>query len=658
MDFFDRQDKARQKTKVLVVCFALAVACITLAVYLVFAAAFLRRHFQPDSLHWLWDAKLFAGVAGATLAVIAAGTLFKLYELRQGGRAVAIALGGAPLHPHAADPDERKVLNVIEEMAIASGTPVPEVYLLRQEPGINAFAAGHTPTDAAIGVSRGCLKLLSRDELQGVVAHEFSHILNGDMRLNLRLIGLINGILCIAVIGRLLWEWAPQRSGGRSRRLDSGAHWLPLIGLAMLAIGYVGVLFGRLIKSAVARQREFLADAAAVQFTRHPDGLAGALKKIGGLSIGSRIHSPLAEEASHLFFSNGLSESWFALFSTHPPLVERIRAIDPSFNGRFVPVTLPAAEPEVGAPSLAALLEGRPMDSGPPVPLAPLTGAGTPAVRADTVARQAAGPQPQHIQHAASLLAALPENLAAAAHEPLGATALVYSLLLSSEETTRLNQMAQLETHASAAMVFETKRLVPTALQAPPATRLALVDLALPALRRMSPEQFRQFTDLIQALIEADRQIDLFEYALQRLVIRHLRPSFQTIRQPTAHYYTLQPLLGEVTVLLSALAHVGHGENAPRQAAFRAGAESLGAECAGATLLDFAACNLSDVDRALDKLRLASPPLKRRVIQACAQAIAADGFIQEKEAELLRAIADALDCPLPPFVPLTGGEAN
>ena len=260
------------------------------------------------------------------------GSGFKTLELAQGGSAVATALGGRPVSPTTADPNERKLLNVVEEMAIAAGVPVPQVYLLPEERGINAFAAGHSTSDAAVTVTGGAIKLLTRDELQGVIGHEFSHILNADMRLNLRLIGIIFGIICLTVIGRIL-----LRTRGRRNPL-------PLLGLALLLIGWIGVLFGRLIQAAVNRQREFLADASSVQFTRNPAGLAGALRKIGGLSYGSKLAAAHAEEASHMFFSNGMGESFFHLMDTHPPLAARIRAIDPSFDGTFPPVAVTGEE--------------------------------------------------------------------------------------------------------------------------------------------------------------------------------------------------------------------------------------------------------------------------------------------------------------------------
>lgn len=339
MDFFQQQDKARKNTKVLVVYFVVAVACIIASVYvaalLIFhTTGYGRAPDTPPPEFALWDLRLFSQVVLGTLGVVIVGSLYKTLALSKGGSAVAESLGGRLVPTEPGEPDERKLRNVVEEMAIAAGVPVPKIYVLPDEQGINAFAAGHTPEDAAIGVTRGCMSLLSRDELQGVIGHEFSHILNGDMRLNLRIMGIIFGIVCLSVIGRVLI----YSRGGRGRQ---GGAPLMFLGLALIVIGGIGLLFGRLIQAALSRQREFLADASSVQFTRNPAGLSGALQKIGG--AGSRIGSPHAGEASHLFFGNGLAKPLLGAFATHPPLDERIRAIDPAWDGKFSQSTISEA---------------------------------------------------------------------------------------------------------------------------------------------------------------------------------------------------------------------------------------------------------------------------------------------------------------------------
>src|SRR5271154_2796472 len=336
MDFFARQDQAKKKTKWLLLYFILAVATMIIATYVAAIVIFSGVQMQHQRFHEapqqfeLWNPQIFLAVALGTVAIILIGSSYKTMALAAGGSAVSEMMGARLVSSNTTDPDERKLLNVVEEMAIASGVPVPQVYVMDDEDGINAFAAGHKPGDATVTVTRGCMKLLSRDELQGVIGHEFSHILNGDMRLNLRLMGTIFGILCLAIIGRILLQTA--RGGGRSR----GQNPLPILGLALLIIGYIGVFFGRLIQAAVSRQREFLADASSVQFTRNPNGITGALKKIGGLGeTGSRLSHAHSEELSHMFFSNGISEAFIGLLETHPPLADRIRAFDPNFDGKF-----------------------------------------------------------------------------------------------------------------------------------------------------------------------------------------------------------------------------------------------------------------------------------------------------------------------------------
>src|SRR5688572_15653382 len=313
MDFFQRQDNARRRTRWLIAYFMAAIGALACTFYLVSLPPYF--HGNPEKEGSFWHPELFQWVVSVTVVFIALGSLIKIAKLRKGGKAIALAMGGRALTEPATDPDERELQNIVEEMSIASGVPTPMVYVLDREPGINAFAAGFRPEDAVIGVTKGAMQFLTRDELQGVIAHEFSHILNGDMRLNLRLVGWLHGILWIALIGRGLLEASrrciPSNAGENDlKKAGLGLFFFgSFIGVIIYGLGSAGVFFGHLIKSAVARQREFLADAAAVQFTRNPAGLANALKKIGG--VGSQIRSGMAEEASHMFFGNGLRNSWF-----------------------------------------------------------------------------------------------------------------------------------------------------------------------------------------------------------------------------------------------------------------------------------------------------------------------------------------------------------
>jgi Zn-dependent protease with chaperone function len=382
----------------------------------------------------LWDPKLFLGVTVGVLAVIFIGSAYKTNELAGGGGSVATLMGGRLVNSNTTDPDERKLLNVVEEMAIASGVPVPQVYVLDEERAINAFAAGHTTSDAAIGVTRGCIQMLSRDQLQGVIGHEFSHILNGDMRLNLRLIGIIFGLLCIATIGRVLLS-----ARSRSSR-DNNA--LPLIGLALVLLGAIGVFFGRLIQAAVSRQREFLADASSVQFTRNPGGLSGALQKIGQYGYGSRLESEHAPDMCHMFFGNGVGEPFFGLLATHPPIPDRVRAIDPTWDGKFPPLD----EKQIEVVKRAAISElehaSKPM---PNIFKTVLGGAiiasgstpPPPVIRSHSVLLNLGNPTPLHLQYAENCAIRCPKASKPPRANHSDAVALIYAMLLSPDETMR-----------------------------------------------------------------------------------------------------------------------------------------------------------------------------------------------------------------------------
>ncbi|PYM13431.1 MAG: hypothetical protein DME18_09055 [Verrucomicrobia bacterium] len=634
MDFVAQQEHARRKTSRLMLYFVAAVVAMSIVIYLLVAVIFLgsgRGH--TIGAKGLWNPALFLAVSSGTVGIVVCGCLLKINELSYGGSSLAMRMGGHQLNPNSTDPDERKLLNVVEEMAIASGVPVPPVYLLHDEQGINAFAAGYAPKDAIIGVTQGCMKLLTRDELQGVIAHEFSHILNGDMRLNMRLIGWVFGILSLTVVGKIL-----LRSRGQKNPL-------PLVGLVLMVVGSVGAFFGRLIQSAVSRQREFLADASAVQFTRNPDGLGGALKKIGGLSRGSRLSTDYADEAGHLFFGNALGGGWFGWLATHPPLEERIRRIDASFDGKFPRVAIPAET--MPAPPRQVPQAGRPFGI-----LDALGGAAAalPSVPAANVLSQIGKPLPEHLARAAGILGALPGAATRAAREPFDANALIFALLLSSDETVRARQLKSLEAQSNTALLQATGKLFPAIAGLERDARLALAEMAMPALRRLTSSQYGVFIRSVQGLVEADQEIDLFEYAMQKMLRRHLESHFRPGQKAVVQYYVLKPMIEDSVVLLSALAHIGQEDEARIRAAFQAGLTRLGLDAQRVAMLAGDECNLPQIDQALDHLGQASLQIRSVVLDACAQTVASDGILQAREAELLRAVADTLDCPIPPFI--------
>jgi len=535
---------------------------------------------------------------------------------------------------------ERKLLNVVEEMSIASGIPTPAVYLLDDEPSINAFAAGLTTSDAVVAVTRGTLDKLTRDELQGVIGHEFSHILNGDMRLNLKLSALIFGILVIGLAGRGIL-WAFSRGRVRSDKNSGGAVLaVAAVGLTLMILGYIGYFFGRLIQAAVSRQREFLADASAVQFTRNPGGLTGALKKIGGFALGSSLQTSKASAIGHFFFAQGFESSFGGLWATHPPLPERIRAIDPQFDGQMFnpPEIVDVAHESFRTAGFA------PGAVSPPKFRVPNPPSASPVAIIASIGTLS----PDNIAHAEALLAAVPPRLREAARSPAEAAVLLYGLLLDGDDTLRGRQHFFVTHKAGPDALRLLGELEPALRALRPEHKLPLLQLALPALHHLPPASLAPFLDTLDELVHADGQVSTFEFALQKILTRTLalgeKPGASVVQ-----VYSFNAVVDEINVVLSALAHTASNAGVDPAGAFAAGAEQLKLLDGKLALLEPAACDFVRLDAALDKLATASGPIKQRTLFAAAHVVGANGEILIAEAELLRAVAAALDCPMPPL---------
>jgi len=662
MDFFGQQDRARGMTRKLLVYYGLAVLCTILATYgltVVVMGAVEHEKRQPTLLNpdhefttgvvapftggrW-FDPTLFLSITGGTALLVICGSGWKTIQFNGGGGSVATLLGGLPIPPGTSDPDKKRLLNVVEEMAIASGLPVPGVYLLDDEEGINAFAAGYSPSDAVIGVTRGTLEKLTRDELQGVVAHEFSHILNGDMRLNMRLTCLTFGILFLAVVGRALLESLRhvRISGGRKGKGGGGIILIILgAGLGLMLIGSIGHFFVSLIQAAVSRQREFLADAAAVQFTRNPHGIGNALLKIAGVGKANKMISAHAMEAGHFFFSDSVVSRWLEWGSTHPPLEERIRLIAPDllredYLDEFVGKAKAGRSAGDSSPRAVSSFAG----PAGVVPEVPARVAG-PGLRA---------PDPAHLAYAADLLENLPAMVKGAVREPYGARSVVFAILLSHDPGVSGKQWARLNSLSEPILCQETLRLQEPVRELDRRVLLPLVDLAQSTLRLLSPAAYLEFRQTLDALVEADHEIGLLEYALLKLVKRRLDPHFDKTTSPAPDKLVLAKAWPSVLILLGALAY----QNPDPEGSFQAGVAELGAAPGDWTLPEAGLCGLVEADQALEKLatlRRADRPL---LMNACTSTVMADAAWSAEEGELLRAIGDHLDCPIPPFLSST-----
>lgn len=647
MDFFGHQDQARKRTKQLIVLFVLALFTLIFLTNLM-VAGFLWS--QPDML----PREVAAEVHGASLleifqymswqiwltisaiicSFVGIAYLYKAVKLSSGGSSIAYSLGGRLIEPSSEDFYERRLLNIVEEMALASGMPVPQVFLLDDEIGINAFAAGFQPSDAVIGVTKGCLTKLTRLQLQGVIGHEFSHILNGDMRMNMRLIAILFGILCIGLLGRFILDLGSGRRHRHTSKSDKNGAPIFLIGLGLMVLGYSGVFFGKMIQSAVSRQREYLADASAVQFTRDPQAIAEALKVIGYGGIGSAIGSSQREEFSHAFFGNAIYNNFsnhFGFLSTHPKLEERIRRIDKNWDGEWVePQTLKQAYDE--SPQLVpkkkisteTLLTG-------------VAAAMTAAIDFDSPKSVSEGKRQQDNLQAE-------EQLATIAHDPMEARALCYSLLLAPNNSlVHEQQLDLIKQYCGEGLLLSVKQLIPIIALLDDSKRLPIIDKAVPALKLLSADQYTEFKQLLIKLVQADGKIDLFEWCLYRMLLQYLNPAFNKTKAIKAKHGNVKKISSEIETVLSFVANHGHDslEGAIESfdiAAGIAGFEDLKLQAKTESFKSF--------NVALDTLTQAFPHVKGRIMKALAACVRVNG-VEVVERELVQTIAAILECPTP-----------
>jgi Zn-dependent protease with chaperone function len=668
MNFFERQQQVRRHSVRLVLLFAVAVvgivATVDLAVAIATGASGKPRATLVGTL---------AATSLVTLTVIMLASLFRSLSLHGGGGRVAVSLGGVPVPADTRDPRLRRLRNVVEEIAIASGVPVPEIYVLDHEDAINAFAAGWSPADAAVAVTRGALERLNRDELQGVIAHEFSHVVNGDMRLNIRLIGLLFGILALAVIGRVMLQVGGRGGRGRNNR---GAAGFALVGIALLVAGYIGVFCGRLIKAAVARQREYLADAAAVQFTRQTAGITGALKKIAGLPTGSRLSAGKTEEVSHMLFGPGLRLS--SLLDTHPPLLKRIQVLDPSVkaaeleqlarqwaaappSGLAEDTALGLVRPADVVPAMAGA--ARPAPAPPPpaqaAPAPPAQAAPAPPSRATLPAPAQAMPlAPAAVvanvgaatgyADAGDLRDQVPPDVLARARRADTAVPLVLGLLLSAHPEVRAAQHAAIVTRQGPAVAEAAATDGDTLAGVHPLLRLPLAELAFPVLRGLPRPDQDALMATVHALTHADGRISVSEYCLSRLLHRELYESAHRKPPWSGRGSSLGAATPAVATLLAVLAQAGHENPRAAAAAFDTGVRTV----LPASALPYAppAHGPLALEPGWPVLDGLAPNDKAALVASMVAVIGADGTVTVAEFELVRTICAILHCPVPPLL--------
>ncbi|MGI3063347.1 M48 family metallopeptidase [Vibrio diabolicus] len=611
MNFFDHQDTARQRTGLLVFLFSLAVVTITGLVSVLSIGIYYGvtgEHFDQETA-LTYVLLCFAGV----LLVVAISSMVRLSALTSnGGRGVAESIGGKLISSNTLDAKHRQLLNVVEEMAIASGIPVPPVYVMQEEHGINAFAAGMSIDDAVIGVTQGALDSFTRDELQGVIAHEFSHILNGDMRLNTRLIGVLFGITCIAHFGHLVLDNThhTSRVSRSSSDSDKGFAVIMLIAIICLVLGWIGTLFGSMIKAAISRQREFLADASAVQFTRNDQGIAGALKKIGSHMAGSSLNTKASDEMSHMMFGQSKISGFSGLFATHPPLEERIRRIEPGWDGSFSQSShLPTTSFENDNVSGFS------------------SGTSTQPEKPTTAELSEVGQQ---------LLNQLPSELIDIAREPYSARFIAFALIFDGSELQREMIKSHIPNVSQAQLLPWLDYDLPLHLRFP------LLELSIPALKSLSEGQKNRLCQVLRELSQTDDHYSLAEWCVINLLEKQLLESYGCTKQ----IQSLKQLKESVFWLLRELAWVSHSQPEDAQRAF-----SSALTCLGFNDAELQPANKNwGLNRAALELLLQLKPKSRRLfVKACRLAIESDGKVTVAEGELYRVIACFLEVPEPPL---------
>ena len=631
MDFLEHQKQAHARSRLLLWLFPVAALLVSFGVWFslvgiawlalegvltVFGDLSYTEGLGPDGWQGhLFDWRVAAVMIGATMLGIVISSLWMMHSLRGGGLTIALLMKGIPINPATTGHDRRQLLNIVEEMALASGMPVPPVFVIDSR-SINAFAAGWSPESAVISVTQGLIDRLNRDEMQGVIAHEFSHIAHGDIRINARLVGVIHGIMAVGTFGRYISQ--PQEG-----RLDSDdlGHPIAIIlamitGVIIQLVGALGTVIGRVIQAAVSRQREFLADAAAVDYTRNPDGIAGALREIASRGGRNRLRNPNSSEFAHFFFSRPTS----SLFATHPPLESRISRI----------AQVPVAELGlVATPGSAAASDAVQLGS------------------AFAALQDLGDMQPSALEHARSLMDRLPIRLLDSIHDPVGAQAAILGFLIDDDPVLQFRQRSNITSQLGGPVVAELKALHPFLIAMDRVQQLVILDLAVPALSRLDRFHTDRLITVIESCIQADDRTDFFEWLVGRIILRRLNARL-SLRVPRPGTRPLPAVIEEARAVVCMVARRGARTEDEASAAYAAGAAVIGAP---STPPDQATMTLSALDRALDALGEATPEAQLRLLRACLQTASHDGMIRTGEYQVVRAVADSLGLPMPPILP-------
>ncbi|MFT6034022.1 MAG: Zn-dependent protease with chaperone function [Arenicella sp.] len=644
MNFFEHQEKARKQSRRLILAFFGVALLIVLTVDLVVMVMFLTSNDETQFNFatllnldiWIANSTLLLATSVVTGGTIGLASLGKIASLRSGGGKVARDIGATLVTPDTQDRLCRRLYNVVEEIALASGTSVPEVYVMENEPGINAFAAGYSATDAAIAVTQGCLEKLNRSELQGVIAHEFSHIFNGDMRINIHMMGTTFGIMVIAILGRKFLSASRYRI---SSSRDNNGSVLIVIGLILMAVGYIGLFFARWMKSALSRQREYLADASAVQFTRDPDGISGALKKIAAYQHSSYLQSD-AEEVSHMLFSSGNRS---LMFSTHPPLQQRISRIEKSFDSTEIERLAKKLKQQDKVEHLQAeKAEQEQKNSGN-------AKSKNGFLDLDTMFGEIGNPSIERIAAAAMLTASLPSGLSSSAHSLEWAPEILFYCLLDQNDNIRNSQLLVVAEQMGAISERKVQHLIQTHGLLKVEQRLPLLEMSFPTLKRRPVSNIQHIQSTIELIADVDGKIDSFEFLLTRLIKQYLQEFHLPNRTRLHGRRKIQECKSELSIVMSILASHGQERSSAQglqlaQKAFKEGMSLVGINHMN---LNFSNQWQLDLDNAIAVLDQLSASDKSSVVAALIRAVLDDKKVLTAEHEMLRVICALIHVPIP-----------
>jgi Zn-dependent protease with chaperone function len=622
VDFYRYQEKAYRNTFLLILALLTLLFVIILYTYCILrliiyiplielfvSKACVIQGEEGASCSGFWYPKLFLFISIIiTLVTIGTAVLYYL-DLIDPSFFLKRMIGGREVRTGHLFKKEEQLLNIVEEMSIASGLPTPQVFILPNEKGINALSFGISSHSGSICVTQGCLEFLSRDELQAVIAHEFSHIRNEDGRLNTYLLAILSGVFVIPIYARIIVE----SELCKHNKQNLIVFFFYCIGLILTYSSKPSILLITAVQRAISRQREFLADAFAVEITRNGDSLANVLKKIQLHKHSSLVNNSYAQEAAHMFFCCIYGEKQSHLLATHPPLSERIQRISP-YQAQLIKTEQRLG----GSEEWTQFME----DS-------------------KSASFDSANAIHANIQNAHNLIEHIPVEIHDACHSPVSAAYVVISLILDREKESILSKQLSIIEKSSLFERGNALLMFKDIAKLTKEYRLPLIEISIPYIQKLNTQDLKEFKHIVTDLVKADGTISLFDYSLFA-ILKHCLSKTETKNR--YRYSSLKPIMPECRLIFSTIAHVGHTNKEEAESGYAAAAGRI---LLSSPILTSTFCDLAATAEALEKVSYAIRPLREAVFEACLICINHDKIIKVEEAELLKAISLLIDVPLP-----------